>query len=238
MDVTSKPQIKKSVEVPFYKVLPPLNYLNDEWVCKGNLPCKRMSCLTCRASRRTYTILSNYLELRKVPSVDFVSITWLGEAKGSWPVFRSFFNKAGKFLADSRQKFLRVTGVGKRRRHIHAHFLIPTPVNSGFIKYCKRICNDGARTHSATVDRSGGLFKVLGYIYDENFVPSFFDPERPAKMRLISGTRGISFGYPNRQRFEVLNASLQKENFLKNDISKLNVDERRRVEYEINKLRL
>lgn len=93
--------------------------------------------------------------------------------------------------------FIRTLAIGLRKEAPHVHYLIRPDRAEMLEKLVKKYAPEGTRKFidvEAAYDVSG----LLDYFFQKNFLPSVTDPNRIKGVRLISGCRGITYGYPKK----------------------------------------
>jgi len=180
--------------------------------------CKRIDCETCMILRRDW-IVKNGVELAMQNDLNvqlIVAFPW-------WPKIR---RKGHETDVDSLQKLIsnasilakKMSGV-KARPYIrfiaigkkgcpHFHFIVSNKTADKIEKICKKIWS------SKVVIEKSSIYNVkelLGYFFDQNFYPTYFHPDKVKGTRLISGSRPMKCGFPNKKQIcEMYNVDIGK----------------------------
>jgi hypothetical protein len=85
----------------------------------------------------------------------------------------------------------------------HIHYLVNQSAVARIRKVVKKRWPNTA-FFQGEADEVRGL---LGYFFQKNFLPATLSISRPPRMRLLSGSRGIRYGFPSLAEIERLKAS-------------------------------
>lgn len=167
--------------------------------CHLSRPCKRVQvCDGCRSRRRQYFIeMGSRIVLQKRLTT-LLTLAWTN-SECPWSVLLGRAIKAISIVRKNGGKQIRVMAIGTQRTP-HLHVLL-APHNCELS--CKRIRSLPA-PERPTIQYKGiaepkGL---LGYIFDQNYMPTLSLTDRPRRIRLLTGCRGMSYGYPPRHEWE------------------------------------
>lgn len=165
--------------------------------CRPNWLCKRMRCSRCREIRRNYFVSQGvpFVELNNISH--FVTIRWYPQANARpWQLLvrqhKEFWNQVYR----KSFKYIKCLALGSEDDTPHLHMLIPEHVIP-LIKQKSLKCSPSREFDSRHIynDR-----KLLGYIYDKNFIVTHLHPDRPTRIRVLTGSRGMKYGFPIREK--------------------------------------
>ncbi len=164
-------------------------------ICKPKFRCKRMSCRRCRAIRRAYLIVSGGSLIRSQGECSHLILSWINSDNDPWKVLLERAYAVIKALSHKVSFFIRFLSLGERSETPHLHMIIKATEENIVRNLVKlKSLNCKHRIHCSSIYDPEGL---LGYLFDQNFIPSFFHNDRPKGIRLISGSRKIKYGFPD-----------------------------------------
>jgi len=162
--------------------------------CTREWPCKKMSCKHCVFKRREYFLRNGGAFVRKHSLNVHFTISWpLTAGEDYWSKILTIYPALRKKLSPRIGKHIWVLGIGEIKRTPHVHYLITEESVNLVYTYAKKIRKVNVITH---VKKANDPETLLGYLYDKNFVPATSDPERPPRTRVMSGSRGMRYGFP------------------------------------------
>lgn len=172
-----------------------LNSRKPRIKCTRSWPCKRMACLSCRMRRRTFFVARGSAHSRKYGLSRFVTVSWVFVGSGdSWLKLVSLNGDLSKTLSGMRAgPFIRVISIGERARTLHAHYIVRETTADIIQQVVRKKWAQIARVHMKPI---ANIYGVLGYVFDQNFLPSYFDLERIKGIRLLSASRPMPTGFP------------------------------------------
>lgn len=159
-------------------------------------PCRRITkCRSCKNLRRKFFIkeakrfcITNNLLLHAV-------ITWKrSNSECPWSTLRRSVRELYIGRTIRSEKYIRVAAIGEKTEAAHIHLLLNERGKRLLKNRAKRLTKN-CRFHVKAVHN---LTKLLGYLYDQNFILSSQMSSKPKGIRLISGSRGISYGFPTK----------------------------------------
>lgn len=93
--------------------------------------------------------------------------------------------------------YVRFNAIGRKNGTPHSHYC----VQADKVRYLKEYTTDIEYKSGAKFGcKNGGViynaYGLLSYLFYQNFVPTFLDPNRIKRFRLITGSRFASWGHP------------------------------------------
>lgn len=167
-----------------------------KFICKDQMPCKQMTCKRCRPIRKC-SFKQSAIPFSLLHSLNTeVSITWPlptdADSVQAWSILTTQFSRLNKKSLGKHGKFIRVIALGRKKGSPHVHYLINESKQKVLRKVAKEL-NPNCIFHSARVN---SLDCFLGYLFDQNFIPTHNHPNRPKRIRVISSSRGCRTGFP------------------------------------------
>lgn len=191
----------KTISIGGSELIPAKHTLNSKviYICLDKRPCKRIrTCNSCRLKRRYFFVQSGCDFSKKYNLDSFITVSFLSlNDRGDWAEFLELARSLSKKSTSShKMKYIRTLGMGSRLC-AHIHYLT-TMAGAQKIKLLAR-SKSFKRSSSVNIcikkaDDLGGL---LGYFYDQNFIPAFCDPLRPKGIRILSASKGMPCGFPS-----------------------------------------
>lgn len=171
-------------------------------ICSVRRPCKRMRCPRCISIRRWFFLRSASRYSEAAGLNHHVVISWPLEDKESpWLKLVAGRRNILSPLSGHRGKYVQVFALGLKCRTPHVHLVVGEKLSRRLVRVVRSSILFCPRVKVDDIWDSEGLF---GYLFDQNFLPSFNDSERPRYIRLISSSRGMKCGFPTyRERLEL-----------------------------------
>lgn len=166
--------------------------------CSDNWLCKRMTCSFCRLKRRAFFVnnATVYCAAHEINTHFIVSWRRLSK-EHPWTTIQRQLPKLSKAASGKIGKYIRTIGIGGRCSTPHIHYLL----QSERVEKLRGIAlRKGPPGTDVEVDVTYDPEGLLGYFYDQNFLVAHLDPERPRRIRIISGSRGSPCGFPKHYR--------------------------------------
>jgi hypothetical protein len=186
--------------------------------CSPQRPCRRHNCDQCQPKRRRYITVvgAHFTELKKLNThCGITAIVGPKDAddRDAWMVVNQLAETVSRALRGRIGPFIRVSAVSYKSRFSfpHLHFIIQQSAKEKFLRLLKRkFANSRARiwVDPNLISDAEGL---LGYLFDQNYLPAINDPSRIKGRRVWSGSRGLSYGFPNKQELKKLYALEQRD---------------------------
>lgn len=167
--------------------------------CTKTRPCKCIkNCEICRKIRREYFIQTWAVFGKQWRLDTHVMITWKQSPDNhSWNILLNAIQRFSKFGSGRRfGKYVRVISVSEDGAP-HVHILTNKKTSIDILRLVKSKWK--LNNNSVKVDPEYDIEGLLGYFFDQNFLFSFCDPERPKRIRLLSGSRPASCGFPSHE---------------------------------------
>ncbi len=168
-------------------------------------PCKRKSCEQCMKRHRQYFVeMGEFYTIQRGLNLH-ATISWLKRNCNDDPHIMcvALAHNMSKALSGKIGPFIRVTGIGRKKGTPHLHYLVRYEVGELLKSRAEQHSPPGSivwKDKKVVYDHRG----ILGYLFDQNFTLAALDPERIKGMRLISGSRGMTYGYPRKKHWEAL----------------------------------
>jgi hypothetical protein len=173
--------------------------------CSEFRPCKRMTCDGCSDRRRKYFIGVGLIRAVHFGLDTHVVISWpLKDGECEWSVLNGSVYKLSQATNGKRGEYIRVAALGEKRTP-HIHFLVTHAV-AMLIR--NKALKGSLRTPRISIDKAFDPESLLGYFYDRNYEHTYLLPDRPKRIRLLSGSRGMSYGYPGKNQWEAYKLAL------------------------------
>lgn len=193
-----------------------LNSRKSRIRCVFNFPCKSMNCKNCIKRRRAFFSGSGALFAAKNNLDTHLIVSWHWRNKirfrdhttgedyfteiNQWPILMTRSALLSKRMSGVKAKpYIRVLAIGNEGCP-HIHFLTTAMVAKKVIKIC-RIFGDQVKIKSDRVYDAKGL---LGYFFDQNFLPTINHPNKIKGIRLITASRPMPCGFPTTKRLKSL----------------------------------
>jgi hypothetical protein len=168
--------------------------------CTECWPCKKMKCVSCRKRRREFFVRCGIIFSHQWCHTTHLVISWPwnSEVRNSWDVVVNSMDVLSKFMSGRKVgPYLRVTSVGPDGCP-HVHFLVADIT----CEKIKRIVSQkwpaiATKVNSSQIHDFEG---ILGYFFDQNYIPSQNDPDRIKGIRLTSATRPMPCGFPTHKQ--------------------------------------
>lgn len=163
--------------------------------CLPGWPCKRIICQHCREIRRKFFINEGtlYVEQRGLFTHFVVGWPLLHVSHSPWDkLFKLVPPLAKTFSGLKVGPYIRTLGIGDNGCP-HMHFLVRPSVSDAMKEAAYKHGPKETDVFIGAVTEPAGL---LGYFFDNNFVPTFLNPERPKRFRVLTASRGMPCGFP------------------------------------------
>lgn len=217
---------KKDVKESVYLFNTPGDTLNSKKkketiFCTLSYPCKRMTCSSCVSIRRNYFIKHSFQFSKDNDLNCHLVVNWsCKDTDDVWQVVLKDIPIFTKLLSGRIGPYIRTLGLGESHNP-HIHFLLRREKVSLIRRIAKifykkypnkkftveevtndkfSIKEDRCRAITVVEKNAPGPHELLGYFFDQNFLPLFNHLARPKGLRIISGSRGVSYGFPKRKR--------------------------------------
>lgn len=173
----------------------------SKFKCTKSWPCKRMSCLYCHYRRRWFFVERGLLHAQQKKLNTHVIVTWpKEELQDAWDTVINNTRVLSKTLSGCKAgPFIRVISTGSRSKTPHVHYL----VNERTASLIKRIVHKTwlplKRARRRVIVKIDNTYKVkglLGYFFDQNFIPACLDPNRIKGIRILSASRPMRTCFP------------------------------------------
>lgn len=168
---------------------------NSEY-CKRGLFCKRVSCSYCMSIRRAHFVYTGAeYSLQKALDV-FVTVTWSErpDFRDPWSPLVCQTREFAKSLSGKKAgPYIRALAVAQNQLQTpHLHQLC----QSGSIDKIGRTLQSLGFKYDLNVTEITSWHGILGYMFDANFTPTVDNPERPRRVRFLTGSKGAPVGFP------------------------------------------
>lgn len=176
----------------------PLNRSRTKIYCSASWPCKRIrTCHSCTQRRGEYFIEEGTRFCSRYDLTYFVTISWLPRRRDShWEVLLENTSILSKHLGKLVNKHIRVLSISEGELP-HVHMLIDVSYRDKLFDFVRQRTKNKVDLNGASSSR---VEARLGYMFFDNFIPTFRRTDRPRRLRLLSGSRGILYGYPPLER--------------------------------------
>jgi hypothetical protein len=175
-----------------------LNCGKSKAICLENRRCKRMTCGTCRAIKRRFFIIEGTRFAHERGLSRHLTIKWRKTSpEEAWPRVVSATSTLTRAMSGRKAgPYIRVIDLGKDERITpHVHFLVSEHTAVEIERIARKKFSE-QRSVNIKNDPVYEVSGLLGYFYDKNAVPSFLDPGRFKRIRIISASRGMPCGFP------------------------------------------
>jgi hypothetical protein len=162
--------------------------------CSNTRPCKRIKyCVPCARHRGAFFVSrgARYAKLYELDTLVTISWSRIGD-HDPWSILLRNSRALTVARLSRSQKYIRVLAMGEVRDRPHVHLLIGEAAGETIQAFSRRRWDD-CLTHGKPVHEPD---RVLGYMYDMNFLPTFRRPDRPLRIRLLSASKGMPCGFP------------------------------------------
>ncbi|PIU01288.1 MAG: hypothetical protein COT74_01945 [Bdellovibrionales bacterium CG10_big_fil_rev_8_21_14_0_10_45_34] len=180
------------------------------WKCGGAYrPCKRLECEGCEDRRKSYFVEAATLLALSRGMIFHCTISLIGDPSDAWYRLLTLSSGLSKYLTGKIGPFIRCLSVDPESSTPHVHYLIPGDKLQIFQRLCKKYLPPEQRVfvaRSVAYDVEG----LLEYFWS-NFMDAMTDPQRIKGLRLLSGTRGITYGYPRKRHYLALQEMKQEQ---------------------------
>lgn len=185
-----------------------LNSRKKKIKCTDTRPCKRIiNCEVCRNIRRNYFISQGERFLHKHSMNSFVTVAWpLKDGEDLWSKLWSYIDRLAIGRSIKLSKYIRVIGIGEQNETPHLHFILQNNVGEKVRERVHKLWQSNRLVQIKDVTDPRNL---LGYLFDKNFMVVFSRPDRPKRIRILSGSRGMSYGFPKYSHSPVAQGSVQ-----------------------------
>ena len=165
--------------------------------CSDNWPCKRMTCPSCRYRRRNHFI-NNGVRFAEEHGINVhCVVSWpLQFGENPWGKILRHSPVLSKAMSGKIGKYIRTIGIGERCATPHVHYLVQEEAFQLFREKARQLGPQETLIFPERFEVAQDLEGLLGYFFDRNFLLAFLDSERPKRTRIISGSRGLSYGFP------------------------------------------
>lgn len=178
-----------------------LNSRKSKIICTPRRRCKRMACDTCKEIRRNYFVTSG-LQFAITNNMNtHLVLSWGKKRKGcNWLYLLSNISRLSTRVAGVKiRPYIRVISIGPEGCP-HVHLLTTFEAASRITALARKLWGRKIKSFSKELNRiDPDAANVLGYFFDMNFIPSFFDETRIKGIRLISATRPMRCGFPSKR---------------------------------------
>jgi len=170
--------------------------------CLPNWRCKRVAqCELCARIRRTYFISTATEFCRRWALDAFATVSWpLSRNEEPWSKLRLCCGRLSRGGLYRIGKYVRVIAIGKSETP-HVHLLIRREASTKLRHIARRKGPPETRIAILPIDDVGGL---LGYLFDQNGLPAMRRTDRPRRIRILSGSRGLRLGFPTKTQVSKL----------------------------------
>lgn len=175
------------------------------WKCGGQRrPCKRMECDGCAERRRLYFVESaTILASRKMLDLHCTVTLPCSEYDDPWLKLSTLSTILSKRLTGKIGPFIRTLAIGEEKRAPHVHYLIRSDRSERLYAIMKTYAPKDTRIYVDT-EVAFNIEALLDYFFKKNFLISINTPDRIKGIRLLSGSRGITYGYPKARHWKAL----------------------------------
>ena len=182
-----------------------LNSRNKKIRCSDKFRCKRMTCEVCMRIRRRYFV-ENGVKFASVNALDthlIVSWHWSSIVKmdnyhveqDQWlPLVVRTGILSKKMSGVKAKPYIRVLAIGKKGCP-HIHFILSEAVANKVRKICDKRWGKKVETNHIRIH---DVQQLLGYFFDQNFLPTVNRLDRIKGIRLITASRPMRCGFPTR----------------------------------------
>ncbi len=186
--------------------------------CTFQRPCKRHNCDQCQPKRRQYiTVVGAHVARLRGLNFHCGITTTVGpqgrDDRDPWQVANTLATNVSRTLRGRIGPFIRVAAVSYKAQYSfpHLHFIIQRPVTEKFLYLLRRKFGKKRMHVWADPNPTYDIEGLLGYLFDQNYLPAVSDPNRIKGRRVWSGSRGLCYGYPNKHELKRLHAIEQGE---------------------------
>ena len=164
-----------------------------------------MTCQNCKIRRRNFFISRGFQHAVDKGLIFHVIVSWINfkETDDRWLKLIINSRTLSKTLSGAKMgAYIRVISLGKRSSTPHAHYLVNKETANLIQRVAhKKWSQDKVRVHIRQIIK---IHPLLGYLYDNNFIPSQNDPERIKGIRLLSASRPMKVGFPTLKQEHLL----------------------------------
>lgn len=181
--------------------------------CSKRWNCKRMTCQSCKSTRREYFVNCGLLFGKQWQLDTFVTISWkwIDGWENSWYVAINNMDKLSKNLNSKRiRPYIRVLAVGSKNCP-HVHFSLTKTHLQKLIKVVAQVWR--REEVDIQIKPIHNLKKLMGYFFDQNYLVSQLDPDRTKGVRLITASRPMPCGFPTKRSSELVDQFLDELSF-------------------------
>ncbi len=177
-------------------------------------PCKRMECVGCVERRLDYFLRATTFLINKHGIDCHCTISLpLSENDDVWLRLQSLSAILTEKLTGRIGPFVRILALGKEKGTPHVHYLIQEKYFKAFESVAKKSSPKKTRISQKEIY---GIHGLLEYLFISNFLPTDTHPDKIKGIRLISGSRGITYGYPRKKHWKHLELMTLKNTFVDN----------------------
>lgn len=184
-----------------------LNSRKSKILCSYYRPCKRMTCENCRKTRREYFVDSGLILAKKHNLNTHLIISWnWSKCDENWLKLSDNVSRLSKKMSGIRIKpYIRVISIGEQGNP-HIHFLTNSQTSEKIITSAYKLWSpESLVIYQSEANYPEGL---LGYFFDQNFIPSYLDSNRIKGIRLLAASRPMRCGFPTYRDLQNLSTTL------------------------------
>jgi hypothetical protein len=171
----------------------------DQFKCSEFRPCKRLHCVSCQHRRREYFITVGARICRAGNLSRIVVVAWKNPgAQYAFQVLSEQWQRLSKRTRGQMGKFIRVLALGEDANTPHCHVILGDAAAKLLLQKAKKLWPDIRVANDEVFD----IENALGYIFDNNYLPTVLRVDRPKGLRILSGSRGMKYGYPKPKDWE------------------------------------
>lgn len=165
--------------------------------CDEDWPCKRMSCQSCAYRRRNAFVREGHRFSERHDLHFHFVVSWpLQPYEDAWGKLLTQSSILSKAASPKVGKFVRSLGIGHSDRTPHIHYLVSQDAALFLRETARRVGPPETLIYPKVLKVAPDVGELLGYFFDRNFLPTYLDLDRPKGIRILSGYRGMSYGFP------------------------------------------
>lgn len=165
--------------------------------CDEDWHCRRMSCGACVFRRRNSFVREGTRFASYYGMNQHVVVSWpLKAGEDAWPKLLGLSSRLSKAASGQIGKYIRSLGIGAKNRTPHVHYLVSNEGADNLEGIARYLGPSELLVFRERLANDFQTETMLGYFYDRNFLPTYNDPERPRGIRILSGSRGMRYGFP------------------------------------------
>jgi hypothetical protein len=181
-----------------------LDFLRSDILCSKKRPCKRIVCPECRHTRGAFIRSQLCARFEKIDST-FLTVRWSpNEGETPWEVLCDELPRVSSLISAHKiAPRIVVLAVGLRSSGPHAHLVVRRCQE----RVLTRVLRENARRKpNIKCVMVTSLWGLADYLWNENAVPSFLDPDRPKRLHPVRTSRGIKYAFPTNKDLAKLNS--------------------------------